>query len=205
MANANLPLQIFKKKWEQNTIFFCYSSVCFICKIYDTKKLKRCSGCKLIAYCSIEHQKMNWSKHKSFCPECEKLESEFYCENKISVHFYSMFYHEFLNIPNVKVPNLNIAFNCGFHENELEKNSCTWRLSLPFMIDVPLAFTSYTHEEALEDMRMVQNYAKNIQYDVVLKCSKNLYSGLKPIRDWEQLQDCFYTNNYISIIKPKLL
>eukprot|EP00128_Syssomonas_multiformis_P002020 Colp12_sorted_trinity150504_noHs@27425 len=29
--------------------------------------LKRCTGCRTVAYCSVEHQKSQWPKHKKFC------------------------------------------------------------------------------------------------------------------------------------------
>lgn len=43
-------------------------NVCIDLKIVDTSKnLLQCSNCKLISYCSQEHQKADWKKHKSFC------------------------------------------------------------------------------------------------------------------------------------------
>ena len=33
----------------------------------STKKLLRCSRCKSAAYCTKEHQKLDWKRHKEFC------------------------------------------------------------------------------------------------------------------------------------------
>ncbi|XP_011865064.1 PREDICTED: uncharacterized protein LOC105560503 [Vollenhovia emeryi] len=47
---------------------FFYATVCHVCKRFgDDVPLKRCSGCKLISYCSKEHQKQHWKQHKSLC------------------------------------------------------------------------------------------------------------------------------------------
>ncbi|CAL1527612.1 unnamed protein product [Lymnaea stagnalis] len=42
-----------------------YSRACVICNCQD--KIKQCACCKSVYYCSIEHQKMDWSKHKLTC------------------------------------------------------------------------------------------------------------------------------------------
>jgi len=56
------------------------ANACHICRsMYQKKcegeaaaeeyrcKLSSCSGCRLIAYCSVEHQKEHWPEHKDFC------------------------------------------------------------------------------------------------------------------------------------------
>ncbi|XP_075211841.1 uncharacterized protein LOC142318983 [Lycorma delicatula] len=40
--------------------------VCFVCLKYNSS-LQKCSGCKLLFYCSKEHQKLHWPKHKELC------------------------------------------------------------------------------------------------------------------------------------------
>jgi hypothetical protein len=39
------------------------------CDVVETtaKKLSKCSACKLVAYCSKEHQRADWANHKPFC------------------------------------------------------------------------------------------------------------------------------------------
>ena len=34
---------------------------------YKTTTLKRCSRCRCVAYCSVEHQKCHWKYHKALC------------------------------------------------------------------------------------------------------------------------------------------
>lgn len=48
---------------------YFYGNVCHVCKCNDAngKKLKRCGGCKIILYCSQQHQKVHWPLHKSLC------------------------------------------------------------------------------------------------------------------------------------------
>lgn len=44
-----------------------YATCCNTCKNYDTKCLKVCSGCRIVCYCSYEHQKQDWPDHKDIC------------------------------------------------------------------------------------------------------------------------------------------
>ncbi|XP_011865062.1 PREDICTED: uncharacterized protein LOC105560501 isoform X3 [Vollenhovia emeryi] len=47
---------------------FFYANVCHVCKRFDDSGfLKKCSGCKLIFYCSQAHQKQHREQHKSLC------------------------------------------------------------------------------------------------------------------------------------------
>ena len=39
--------------------------VCSVCG--STSDLKRCSRCKKVSYCCIEHQKKDWTTHKKLC------------------------------------------------------------------------------------------------------------------------------------------
>ncbi|XP_063917971.1 uncharacterized protein LOC135133480 [Zophobas morio] len=45
---------------------FFYFSVCHVCKI-ESATLKKCSKCKLVHYCSQEHQRQDWQAHKDLC------------------------------------------------------------------------------------------------------------------------------------------
>jgi len=46
-----------------------YWGSCFVCKKKSSKlaSMKRCTRCKSVYYCSQEHQKQNWKKHKKLC------------------------------------------------------------------------------------------------------------------------------------------
>lgn len=45
---------------------FYYFGVCHYCKTTPTE-LRRCSGCKIVGYCSKEHQKLDWRNHRELC------------------------------------------------------------------------------------------------------------------------------------------
>ena len=51
-------------------------SSCFVCrKILEGKGSGKCSKCKLISYCSIEHQKLHWeNSHRQICQGEGKLD-----------------------------------------------------------------------------------------------------------------------------------
>ncbi|XP_058462124.1 SET domain-containing protein SmydA-8 [Malaya genurostris] len=38
-----------------------------ICPVCNQSAKKRCSGCSLVYYCSVEHQKQDWKNHKHVC------------------------------------------------------------------------------------------------------------------------------------------
>lgn len=45
-----------------------FPNMCHVCRCFGEKvKLKWCGACKVISYCSVEHQKRDWPKHKEFC------------------------------------------------------------------------------------------------------------------------------------------
>jgi MYND finger len=37
--------------------------------------VKRCTGCKVVFYCSVEHQKQDRKKHKAFCKSIQQGKS----------------------------------------------------------------------------------------------------------------------------------
>ena len=45
----------------------CHSEGCYT---YDKNNLLKCSGCKVVKYCSRECQKKDWARHKK---DCKKL------------------------------------------------------------------------------------------------------------------------------------
>ncbi|XP_071556362.1 uncharacterized protein [Temnothorax nylanderi] len=53
---------------NKNYNMFFYATMCHVCKRFDDGvHLKRCSGCKMIAYCGYEHQNQHWKQHKPLC------------------------------------------------------------------------------------------------------------------------------------------
>lgn len=53
---------------------FFYPNICHVCNCHDSEvKLKKCGNCKMIYYCSQEHQKIHWPVHKTFCKHITEL------------------------------------------------------------------------------------------------------------------------------------
>lgn len=62
----------------------CTGTSRMICAVCDrTDKLLRCSRCKAVFYCTKEHQRRDWKRHRDFCathPACDTLAAdEPYC------------------------------------------------------------------------------------------------------------------------------
>ncbi|OXU17828.1 hypothetical protein TSAR_010272 [Trichomalopsis sarcophagae] len=48
--------------------FFFYANTCHVCKSSGNESpIRKCSNCKMISYCSKEHQKQHWLQHKNIC------------------------------------------------------------------------------------------------------------------------------------------
>lgn len=60
MANCN-------QMSSRNVFLNCY---CAICGITASNK---CAACSLVVYCSKEHQKAHWKKHKNECVPYEVI------------------------------------------------------------------------------------------------------------------------------------
>lgn len=60
-----------------------YWACCMVCRIMGTpeKPLKRCSRCWCMYYCSGEHQKAHWKKHKKLCSYLSTAASEIGADN----------------------------------------------------------------------------------------------------------------------------
>ncbi len=46
-----------------------YWGCCMVCRLAGTRErpLKRCGSCACIYYCSVEHQKKHWKRHRRLC------------------------------------------------------------------------------------------------------------------------------------------
>ncbi|KYQ50287.1 Zinc finger MYND domain-containing protein 17 [Trachymyrmex zeteki] len=71
-----------KNKIIANYNMFFYATTCHVCKRFgDGVCLKKCGGCKMIAYCGRQHQKQHWSQHKSLCKATQDVLREFRLED----------------------------------------------------------------------------------------------------------------------------
>ena len=66
------------------------------CQICQKITISVCQRCLNVFYCSIEHQKLDWERHKAYC-----LNNEIDKSSSISVENY-INKQERLNLPNVK-------------------------------------------------------------------------------------------------------
>lgn len=116
---------------------------------------------------------------------------------KAFIYFHPELYHNYVTEYDKKA-NLNILFNCGFHECE-ENNP--WESTIPLLTDIPVAFTSYTQEEHNLDLEVFHNFKQSDKLETVMS-GKNPFASLRPIRDWSILDKVFFVNQYLTIIKP---
>lgn len=87
----------------QRDIFLSY--VCHVCKLLESSKcsLKKCSKCKMISYCSKEHQRQHWSAHKDFCKviseicKCNRMTNLFEKAVGISPDQYRYYRNHYVN------------------------------------------------------------------------------------------------------------
>ena len=42
----------------------------------EEEKLQRCSACKQVYYCSAQHQRSDWTNHKSVCKQLQEQPKE---------------------------------------------------------------------------------------------------------------------------------
>lgn len=116
----------------------------------------------------------------------------------------SQLYHDFINVNSR--PDVIVAFNAGFTENIQCKIKDTWEDTIPAMLkrNCPVLVTSYTLKESKSDLARVRSLVKNI--NVIMDCQKNIFSGGKPLQDWELHDDetvpqVYYKNYYLFVVK----
>ncbi|XP_051157746.1 uncharacterized protein LOC127279442 [Leptopilina boulardi] len=53
---------------------YFYPNICHVCNCHDNEvPLKKCGNCKMIYYCSQDHQRLHWPLHKEFCKHVTTL------------------------------------------------------------------------------------------------------------------------------------
>jgi len=103
-------------------------------------------------------------------------------------------------------PNILLAQNCGFSEHQ--KSSVEWEegwASLDCLLQhsAPVIFTSYTKEEAEQDLtRLLETVEREVE--VLARCEENSMRSQRPLRDWEGVGgDLYYSNNFLSVVVSK--
>ncbi|XP_053672330.1 uncharacterized protein LOC128722679 [Anopheles nili] len=121
---------------------------------------------------------------------------------------YRDLYHKLPQKYELPNPHLIIAFNCGFHEfcgtpEETWSETIRNLLCIP---NVPFAFTSYTHEEAVNDattvLREAQMLDKRDALTYVLRAAVNPLRNPDPIRNpdlTDETDVLYHKNGYLSI------
>ena len=137
----------------------------------------------------------------TMCDVCQKD------ERKIIYEMSDKCYHDFVASGDYSSPDIIIAFNCGFHEqNDDYENG--WAKTFPFLVadmNVPLVFTSYTEKEASRDLEVL-NAA--VPVSTVVKSRLNPYGSLRPYRDHEADNDVppvYFWNNFITCVAKESL
>lgn len=126
----------------------------------------------------------------------------------ITINLHLDYYENFIQSQHYTTPDVIIAFNSGFHEYIKGSDFDTWSNAIKMIFDKNnfgcFIFTSYTENEAELDFDRVVPFLEKSNMEVVLKCQKNKFASLRPIRDfYTENVPIFYNNNYVSVIKNK--
>ena len=103
-------------------------------------------------------------------------------------------------------PDILLAQNCGFSEHQ--KSSLEWEegwgsLDCLLQHSAPVIFTSYTKEEAEQDLARLLETVEG-EVDVLVRCEENSMRSQRPLRDWEGVGgDLYYSNNFFSVVVSK--
>lgn len=84
------------------------------CEICDTPTLLRCNGCRRMAYCCKEHQKLDWKRHKDSECKCYKINHHKYIDCKKNA------FRQLKNIngpPGAIPETMSLCFNYTFNED----------------------------------------------------------------------------------------
>jgi len=70
---------------ENKSFAKSYNGHCHICQVCGGKAPNKCSKCKVVSYCSKQHQKRDWEKHRAECGQDEGAASSPYHLTKFSL------------------------------------------------------------------------------------------------------------------------
>ena len=120
---------------------------------------------------------------------------------KIVYEMVNMTYHEYFTKDFYRSADVKVAFNCGFHEFDVNKS---WLQSLPLLVadsSIPLVFTSYTKREAEKDLDCLKKAVGSLAVD--LQPQLNPFHSLRPYRDLhtDNNPPIFFWNHYIACVR----
>ncbi|XP_035774049.1 uncharacterized protein LOC118456965 isoform X2 [Anopheles albimanus] len=128
----------------------------------------------------------------------------------VELIYHKELYHELpgkIVLPN---PHLVGAFNCGFNEY-FGTPADTWAKTLRFLLynyHMPLVFTSYTYNEAIEDVAILVHAARKSSGRDVRFMKRALCNPLRggvPVRNPDvsdrNQDEIFYNNGYLTVAK----
>lgn len=141
--------------------------------------------------------KTNEEDHWDFCDECEDRNVD------VCYKYANVLYLDYLESGDSNVvPDIVASFNCGFNEFSNSDND-PWLSSLPmfFVSNAPVLITSYTMDEAVQDLGKLKANSGIESVNVLVNCDRNKFRSPIPLRDWIDCDSVYYNNNYLSILK----
>ena len=126
---------------------FYYSTACHVCKCIDTfadRRLKRCGGCKMVSYCSTQHQKIHWPIHRNIC-KC--INSILKAQQKLHLFQVNM-------------------------ETTIPEQWCKLRTSLMLMVQLKMVKKLSTTEQQLFWFPRVCELCKEAKQETLIDCEK---------------------------------
>lgn len=132
--------------------------------------------------------------HQECCPDCTGN------RRSREVFFKKGLYHDISKSELIvqHPPDLLVAFHPGFEEVESE----TWRPTLELILDsgVPIVFTTYNHQEAMLELRILDEMGAH----VVKAMEKNQWSGKVPYQEcFGSRYEFYYTNHFWYMIQGR--
>jgi len=135
------------------------------------------------------------------CDDCQsKHRSVIYC-------IHNMRYSHFKKQSEYTEPDVVLVQNAGFSEFQDTEDTVGWTSGWSDLAclapgkESVMVFTSYTNNEAVEDLKRVHKYC-NVK---VLASEENPMRSLRPCRDWatDMDKDVFYANQYYTVLEKE--
>ncbi|CAH1766963.1 22494_t:CDS:1 [Entrophospora sp. SA101] len=127
------------------------------------------------------------------CPKCTDSNRKRLCSMK------SILYHDYVGSSDYAIPNLGVAFNTGLHEEDTD----LWKPTIECLLEknLPCVFTSYSKEEASEDIKVL----KSLGAKIISGAKENKWRSTMPIVEPNVLDKFFYNNFYRTFFQGKMV